>query len=294
MPLIDIHVASRRPFADGASFGPAGTYDRLDGEMTFAVDPTNPANAGIVDLAAAPRDAEQRVRFRSDFSLLLPTDAEGRQRLLVELPNRGRRLWGRFNVASPDAALSLQDDPGDGFLFRHGWSVLSIGWQWDVYRGTPLLGHEAPPVLENGMPVQGQNLVEIRPEAPQRTALLANRAHRPYPAARLDDPAASLFVRDWEDDADVVVPRSDWRFARETAEGQVVPSDEHIYVMSGFQPGKIYNLVYTARGARVVGTGLLAFRDAASFLRPPGPSNPAPAADGPHDPPLSLAWPECR
>ena len=116
MPLIDIHVASRRPFADGASFGPAGTYDRLDGEMTFAVDPTNPANAGIVDLAAAPRDAEQRVRFRSDFSLLLPTDAEGRRRLLVELPNRGRRLWGRFNGASPDVALSLQDDPGDGFL----------------------------------------------------------------------------------------------------------------------------------------------------------------------------------
>jgi hypothetical protein len=36
---------------------------------------------------------------------------------------------------------------------------------------------------------------------------------------------------------------------------------------AGFEPGKVYNLVFEADGARVGGTGLLAFRDFATFLR---------------------------
>ncbi len=49
------------------------------------------------------------------------------------------------------------------------------------------------------------------------------------------------------------------------------PSREHVYMKDGFQPGKVYNLVYEADGARVVGTGLLGFRDIATFLREPPP-----------------------
>jgi hypothetical protein len=48
-----------------------------------------------------------------------------------------------------------------------------------------------------------------------------------------------------------------------------VASREHVYMKAGFEPGKVYNLAYEADGARVVGTGLLGFRDIASFLRRP-------------------------
>jgi hypothetical protein len=82
-----------------------------------------------------------------------------------------------------------------------------------------------------------------------------------------------------------VVPRSSWRFAREANQagsagsivfsGPVAPSNAHIYLASGFVPGKIYNLVYTAAAANLAGAGLLAVRDAACWLRQAsGPLNP--------------------
>ena len=66
MPVIDVEVTGREPYADGLPFGDTGVYERIDGVLTFAVDPENEANRPIVDLDLAPRDAEGRVRFRSD------------------------------------------------------------------------------------------------------------------------------------------------------------------------------------------------------------------------------------
>ena len=41
----------------------------------------------------------------------------------------------------------------------------------------------------------------------------------------------------------------------------------HAYLASGFQPGKVYQVIYTTTGAPVSGLGLLAIRDFGSFLR---------------------------
>ena len=264
MPVSSLEIRNRESYAGGKNFGETGAYEKIDGLATFAVDPANAANKLIVDLGLAPRDSDGKVRFRSDFSLLVPqSKGRGNGRLLSVLVNRGRKLTGRLNRA-PAQEL---DDPGDGFLFQRGWSVLSLGWQWDVLRDGALLGFDPPPVLENGLPVSGQNIVEIRPNYAERTFVLANRVHQPYPAARLDDPDAALIVRDYEDGEDTLIPRDRWRFARETANGSVLPSREHIYMNSGFEPGKCYYLTYQAEGAKVVGTGLLAFRDFAPYLR---------------------------
>src|SRR5690606_27640724 len=153
---------------------------------------------------------------------------DGPRRLLVELPNRGRRrVYQLFNRASADAGLRA--DPGDGFLFRHGFSVCSIGWQWDVYRSDALMALDAPEVRLDGERVRGQCVVEIRPNERRSTALLANRQHQPYPVADVEDTSARLVVRDWEDGPDTEVPREQWRFAQETERG-VEPSHEHIYL----------------------------------------------------------------
>ncbi len=275
MPVLSLDITGRGPFAGGQTFGAAGPYERLRGTVTFAVDPHHPANKAIIDLDLAPRDAGGRVRFRSDFALLAPREpSRGNHRLLVDLPNRGRKLTGRLNRAPPEAALSPEGHPGDGWLFRGGWSLASIGWQWDVIRSERLLGFVAPPALIDGLPVSGQTIVEIRPSVRERTALLANREHEPYRVARTDDPAAVMYVRDWEDGPDSVVPRSQWRFARETGDGRIVPSRDHVYLETGFEPGRYYNLVYATEGAPVVGAGLLAFRDIVSFLRSSAAANP--------------------
>jgi hypothetical protein len=270
MAVVDLRIENRTPYADGAAFGQVGPYERIDGVLEFAVDPTHTANGQIVDLGLAPREADGLVHFIADLTLLQPVDAaKGNQRLLVDVVNRGRRnVVPTFNLAVPNRKGSADIPAGDGFLFERGWTIAAIGWQWDVFRRDGMMGMEPPTA-----PVRGQTLVELRPDVVQHTRTLANRVHKSIPAADLDDADAVLYVKDWEDGPYSTIARADWRFARETDEG-VEPSAEHVYLAAGFQPGKIYHLVFTAEGSPVGGCGLLALRDGAAFLRQASALNP--------------------
>ena len=266
MAVIDLNLIRRFPYANGREFGNTGPYEQIDAVLTFAVEPSAEANRGIVDLDRAPRDDDGRVHFTADFSVVMPVNPDrGAHRLLVELPNRGRRrVVDTLNRSGKEAAASSA--PGDGFLFDRGLTVASIGWQWDVYPDDVLMGLNPPIADLSGESDPGRNVVEIRPNQQESTWLLADRVHMPLRAADLDDPAAVLYVRDFEDGEDTLVPRSKWRFARETANG-VEPSDEHIHLEGGFQPGKYYQLVYSTKDSPIAGAGLLALRDVASFLK---------------------------
>jgi len=63
-----------------------------------------------------------------------------------------------------------------------------------------------------------------------------------------------------------VVPRTDWQFAR-LVEGRPVSDPGFIYLKSGFEPGKIYEVVYRAQNPAVVGLGLAAVRDFVSYIK---------------------------
>ncbi len=270
MSVIQFEQTRRFPYADGTSFGTdarsAGAYEQIDGVLTFAVDPATDANKRIVDLKLAPRDENGRVRFKADLSVVRPVNPElGSGTLLVELPNRGRRrIVDTFNMTGADASAS--PPPGDGFLFNRSFTIASIGWQWDVYRDDILMGLEPPMADISDEPDPGQTVVEIRPNQPASTWLLADRIHRPMPAADLEDPNAVLYVRDYEDGPTETVPRDRWRFAQKTSDG-ITPSNEHIYLEGGFEPGRYYQVVYSTIHAPVAGAGLIAFRDVATFLR---------------------------
>jgi len=266
MPVVDLDLTRRFPYAGGRAFGDVGAYEQIDAVLTFAVDPSAEVNLSIVDLEHAPRGTDGRVRFTADFSVVRPVNPDrGAHLLLVELPNRGRRrVVDTFNRSGKEAAAS--SDPGDGFLFERGFTVASIGWQWDVYTDDVLMGLEPPVADLSGEADPGQNVVEIRPNISASTWLLADRVHRPLRAATLDDPGAVLYIKDYEEGEATVIPRANWKFARETPSG-IEPSDEHTYLESGFQPGKYYQLVYSTKDAPVAGTGFLALRDVTSFLK---------------------------
>jgi hypothetical protein len=276
MPLIRFDIQQRAPYAGGRRFGDAGAYEQIDGIAHFAVDPLHPANQAVVDLELAPRDDEGLVHFQADLCIVMPADPRaGNGRAIVELPNRGRRrLVPVLNCAPPDAPVTREAHPGDGFLFNRGYTVASIGWQWDVFRSEALMGLEAPLAMRDGAPLGGETMVEIRPSERLHTWLLADRVHRPLPAAAGPQDDAVLYLRDHEDGEDSVVPRERWRFAREGEGGGVEASQEHVYLDGGFDPGKIYQLVYQTDRAPVAGTGLLALRDVAPFLRRAGEGNP--------------------
>ena len=92
MAVVDLEPIRRFPYAQGREFGNAGPYEQIDATLTFAVDPAHRANSLIVDLQYAPLDSDGRVRFTADFSIVRPVDPNrGANRLLVEIPNRGRR-----------------------------------------------------------------------------------------------------------------------------------------------------------------------------------------------------------
>lgn len=271
MPLTRFEVKTRGPFAGGQSFGTVGAYEQLDGTAHFAVDPLHPANAAIVDLKLAPRTTGThggQVEFTADFSILQPVDmSRANGRAIVELPNRGRRrVVAMMNCSPADAPVGPQAHPGDGFLFRRGYLVVSIGWQWDVYPSPEVMSLAAPSAMLDGKPIGGETMVEMRPNEPGTTRLLADRVHRPLPAAPGPQSSARLLVRDWEDGEDFVIDRSRWRFARETSSG-VEPSLEHVWLEGGFEPGRIYQVVYDTDRAPVAGLGLIAARDVTQFLR---------------------------
>ena len=75
-----------------------------------------------------------------------------------------------------------------------------------------------------------------------------------------------LLVRDGEEAPPRTIPRQSWSFARLEA-GRVVADPNHVYLAAGFEPGRIYEVIYTTTGAPVIGLGLLAARDIVSFLR---------------------------
>lgn len=249
-------------------------WELVAGTVDFAVDPAHPANGAIVDLDRAPRGADGCVRYDADFRLIRPTDRPI-ERLLVVVPNRGFTLGMPFSIGAAAFGGSADAIPaGDALAVAGGWSIAWCGWQWDVTAPTSL-GLRAPVALDGGAPITGWVRVEFRTEAPQADKHLSDSSlmfsFAPYPTADLDDQEAVLTVRDYLAGERHVVPRDRWRFARE-AGGQPVPDAAHIWLDGGFEPHRIYEVVYRTGHSPVAGTGLLAVRDFASHLRFSGPA----------------------
>jgi hypothetical protein len=268
MAVIACEFTSRHALADGRAFGAVGPYEQLDGTAHFAVDPTHPFNRGITDLHLAPRDDNRLVRFAADVRILTPVDSQrGNHRLLFDVPNRGNRLalW-MLNHAPRPAVPSAPLDPGNGFLMHQGYTVVWCGWQHDVPAVDGLMRISVPEARSAEGPISGKILVKFQPNTPSQVQLLSDRLHRPYPPTNLHDPDATLLVRDADETPPQVIPRAQWSFAK-LEDGKVVPDAAHIYLASGFVPGKLYQVIYTTTGAPVVGLGLLTARDIVAFLR---------------------------
>lgn len=268
--VVRLVVDSRAPVADGRAFGPAGPYERLVGRIFYAFDPRNPHNQKVVDLALAPRNDKGEVEAWGEFVLLRPVDPARRNGItLVDVTNRGGQTTFVFHLgARRDLTPDRAEYYGDGLLLSQGMSVLAVGWQWDVPPQEGLL-HFTPPPLDGT--VTGLVRSDLTVDAPTRVMSLghavgASRALA-YPVADPADPANVLTVRNDPVGERTIVPRSAWRFAREEADGRVVDDVRAIYMAEGFQPGRIYEAVYRATGAVVVGTGMAAVRDVMSFLK---------------------------
>ena len=274
MPVTRFDIRLRRMLAAGAAFGEAGPYEELKGTLRFAIDPKHAANERITDVALAPRDHSGRVEFESDVSILVPVDRRRCSgRVMLDVVNRGNTVAvPNFNRATrptfvPGADPDPPVDPGDGFLMRRGFVVISCGWQIDLPDVPGLLGLRGPEALDaNGNRITGRVYTQLQTPAPVTHLLLSDRGHRAYPATDLDERDAVLLVRDQPDGDATTIDRARWRFAR-VADGKVVPDARYIWLEGGFEKGRLYQVAYTAVGAPVVGLGIAALRDSAAWVK---------------------------
>ena len=249
-----VTIANRTVVAGGEAFGQVGPYEKLTGTIEFALDPADKHNSRVVDLEHAARAADGRVHFSADLYVLRPVEAQkGNGALLFEIANRGRKgLLGRFNRGAggsqdPMAAA----DFGDGFLMKEGYTLVWVGWQFDVQ--PPFVRIEAP-----AADVQGRVRYSFIVDAKQTDTSPADLPA--YPPLDLNDRTASLTVRDRFWGTPTRINREKWRF-------NVQNSRVHIVFDEGFEPGRLYEIDYPAGGAKAAGVGMAAVRDAASAFR---------------------------
>lgn len=265
-----VEILTRTPVLDGAPFGDAGPYEKLQGRIHFEVDPSNPRNRIIADLDKAPRNARGMVAFSSDLQILRPRDpARGNGVLLFDVVNRGAtRLLSVFSRGTASNDPTTAEHFGDALLLREGYTLVAVGWQFDVPAERGLLGLRAPIATENGRPIRGWVRMWVVPDAPAASLPYATASYNTtaYPPVDPESPDARLTVREGILAPMRLIPREQWRFARDE-DGTPVADPRSLWLQGGFQPGLTYEVAYETQDPPVAGLGLAALRDTASALR---------------------------
>ena len=253
-----IEVLSRADLVGGKAFGTVGPYEKLTGKIYFEVDPSLAPNKIITDIDKAPRNARGRVEFSSDFYLIKPKQIErGNGTVIYEVSNRGGKgMLGFYNHATGNVDPTTEAHMGDGFLMNQGFTLLWVGWQFDVPQREGLVRVYAPTATDNGKPIVGIVRSEVIVAKVAFDASLSDRDHIAYPVANPDDPANTLSVRDTIEGPRRFIPKGEFKLDR-----------TRVYLPAGFQPGKIYEVVYKSQDPPVVGVGPAAVRDVISHLK---------------------------
>lgn len=265
-----VEIQHREPFADGTQFGDVGTYERLAGRVYFALDPDDPANAAVTDLEYVPRNADGLVEYATDLYILKPVDLRaGNGRILYDVNNRGnKRILQFFNDAVHSNDPSAPQHAGNGFLMRRGYSIVWSGWQGNLLPGAGRLTMDVPIATDDGEPITGTTRAEFSVDESgiECLPLSANDHTRSYDTISLDTETATFTKREYERDPRQPIGSDEWAFAH--VDGyEPTPSPAHCHYPAGFEPGWLYELVYTAKNPPVLGLGFTGLRDLIAFLR---------------------------
>jgi hypothetical protein len=245
-----VEVLSRRDVAAGRSFGSTGPYEQITSQLHFLIDPANKRNQVITDLDKATRNAAGKIELTTDLVILRPRDASrGNGIALFDIVNRGRGVaFPKFDAPTPPGGTP-QDEFGDGFLLNRGYTIVQVGWEFDARREGAI---RFDPPRANG--VIGFARATFIPTSKGVDATVGDLAgYMPSNPAAAEN---TLTVQDAPQAPATTIPRAKWRLA-----GNVVTLE------GGFEPGRIYELAYTAEAPPIAGLGFAVVRDAASWVK---------------------------
>lgn len=218
-------------------------YEQLVGRLHFEIDPALPGNAIIADVGLAPVNANGKVEFSSDLRILRPKDiARSNGAAWFEIPNRG----GKAGVSD--------------WIVKHGFTVVSVGWEFDVPAGPDKLRIEVPSARnKNGSAIRGVVKATFVSDKHVEEQALTDLTE--YPAVDVGGPDSRLVVRTRAAFPEgTELPRKQWSL-----------NGNRIKLEGGFEPGKTYEVFYLAEAPPVAGLGYAAIRDAVAWLkRDPG------------------------
>ncbi|MYC31253.1 MAG: hypothetical protein F4X65_14380 [Chloroflexi bacterium] len=257
---------SESPTFEGRSFGSVGQYEKLRGTAYGELDPTDPRNAVITDIALAPVNERGMVEYSTDIFILKPVNmALGNRRVLLDFNNRGGMRVGLLNGARAMNDPTSAADAGSGFIMELGYAVVGNGWDISA-SGHDAMTIKVPVATNSGETITGPSYGYIVFDNDSSTT-----SDLAYPAATLDQSGARLTVREHLDDTPVEIPVTEWEYT--SGEGRAI---RLLPEGTRFKQSHIYEFTYTVRDPLVAGIGLAATRDFLSFLRhaPASAKNP--------------------
>jgi hypothetical protein len=264
-----IEITKREAFVAGHVFGSVGPYEKVVGRVHGELDPGHPLNASIVDLDRAPRNHRGAVEYSADFYILKPVDlSKGNGALLYDVNNRG----DKYVLRKLNSTLERVKDPttlehaGDGFLMRHGFTVVWSGWMQTPPRDNTMRV-DVPSASGLEETVWDEFFFNTKGQTEGRLT---------FRATSTDTTRATLTVREGTDGAPTALTQ--WEFADDRTI-RLLPAG------TPFRMGVLYQLVYRAANPPVAGIGFAATRDVVAFLRreaqdAAGTMNPLASAGG--------------
>ncbi len=256
-----------------ASYDGVGQYEQIAGRAFGELDPADVHNKVIQDIELG-KDPDGKVRYVATFVITKPVDmAKASGLMWHDVPNRGRPVL-------LDATERAFGDVG-----------LASAWQGDNAGMSATLGTTVRPNMmaganhwlkvpvakyAGGLPVTGPVLARIvNRSGPGAQPLIVQTNPVPYMPASLDTAQAKLVSRDSETMEGVVggetaIAESDWKFCGGGTFDAPLPLEAlpvQICLKDGFDPAKLYQVVYTAKDPYILGIGFAAWRDLASFFR---------------------------
>jgi hypothetical protein len=214
-------------------------YEELIGRLHFEIDPKLPDNAVIADIALAPLNEAGKVSFSADLRILKPKDsARSNGAAWVEIPNRG----GKAGLSS--------------WITQHGFTVLNVGWEFDVPKQANKLRIEVPTARNaDGSAVRG--IVRATFTVDKRVDEFLLTDLESYPPVDVLGADSRLVVR----------TRAAYPDGEEVARDLWSLDGQWMVLKGGFEPGRTYDVSYLAEAPPVAGLGYAAIRDAVAWLK---------------------------
>ena len=227
-----------------------GTYERVAGHVQFGMNPKLAANRIVCDLDLAQLNAAGEAAGSADFYILQPADpSKGNGTILFEVSNRGGKgMLSRFTFARG------ANDFGDEWVMKQGYTLVWLGWEWDIPASNRTALHFIAPHYRPDAPHDGLVRAEFTPEKSGTTMRLGDRTQDGIPVGK----PVGLYVRSGTDSAPRQIPAANYSLA---------PDGTSLQMASGFEAGMLYEFVYQGKDPVVAGAGLAAVRDFISFLK---------------------------